>query len=142
DGAGNYEFLSVPLGMHVVREVLQPGWEQTYPGAGALFKHIIDLSPNEFDKIANFGNRQQPSIKVIKWNDVDGSGTINAGDTRLEGWTFYIDDNLNGQYDPGEPSEVTDASGEAFFENLVPGNYRIREILQPDWEIALPVTGF
>jgi len=142
DGAGNYEFLAVPFGIHVIREVLQPGWVQTYPGAGASFKHIIVLNPNEFDKTANFGNRQQPSIKVIKWNDLDDSGTINAGDTRLEGWTFYIDENLNGQYDPGEPSEVTNASGEAFFENLVPGNYRIREILQPDWEIVLPAVGF
>lgn len=142
DGAGNYSFAALPLGTYVIREVLQAGWEQTYPGAGALFKHIIELTPNEFAKTANFGNRQLPSIKVIKWNDVDNSGTINAGDTRLPGWTFYIDQNLNGQFDPGEPTEVTDGSGEAVFENLAAGNYRIREILQPDWEIVIPAIGF
>jgi hypothetical protein len=142
DGAGNYNFIGVPFGIHIIREVIQPGWVQTFPGAGALFKHEIEITPNEFDKTANFGNRQLPSIKVIKWNDVDNSGTINAGDTRLPGWTFYIDQNLNGQFDPGEPTEVTDGSGEAVFENLAAGNYRIREILQPDWEIVIPAIGF
>jgi SdrD B-like domain/RTX calcium-binding nonapeptide repeat (4 copies)/Bacterial Ig-like domain len=34
DADGNYEFTGVVPGTHVVREVVQPGWSQTRPGAG------------------------------------------------------------------------------------------------------------
>src|SRR5262245_66454897 len=34
DADGNYEFTAVVPGTHLVREVLQPGWIATRPGAG------------------------------------------------------------------------------------------------------------
>jgi hypothetical protein len=59
----------------------------------------------------------------------------------LSGWTIYVDVNGNEQFDSGEPNNMTDSTG--FWEicDLQPGEYRLAEVLQADWEPVDPVGG-
>jgi hypothetical protein len=50
---GDYRFPSLPAGTYVVREVVQPGWEQTYPKSGS---YTIILSSGKISKKDDFGN--------------------------------------------------------------------------------------
>jgi len=52
-------------------------------------------------------------ISGTKWHDKDGDGHL-TGDTEeqaIPGWRIYVDINENGQFDTGEPNEITDANG-------------------------------
>ncbi|KKM14673.1 hypothetical protein LCGC14_1703790, partial [marine sediment metagenome] len=84
------------------------------------------------------------SIYGYKFNDANGDGEDNDGpDNRLSGWTFFLDDNDNGQLDDGEMTAVTDANGQYAFPNLLIGltgqdAFRVREDLQPGWKQTAP----
>ena len=59
------------------------------------------VAQNQVVENVNFGNRDL-SVGVIKgkkWNDVDGDGTKDAGESGLEGWQVYLDQNNNGELD-------------------------------------------
>jgi hypothetical protein len=57
----------------------------------------------------------------------------------LPQWTVYLDSNGNGKLDPGEPSTVTDVSGNYAFYNLAPGSYTVAEVQQTGWTQTGPV---
>lgn len=142
NSTGDYIFENLLPGTHIVREVIQSGWTQTQPGFGAGFKYTVTLNVNAPTATRNFGNRELPSIKVTKWSDQDNSGTINAPDTRVPNWRFYIDANNNNQLDSGEVDALTDANGDAYFLGMTAGTYRIREVLEPGWSLVLPSVGY
>lgn len=142
NSVGEYLFENLNPGTYIIREVQQPGWTQTQPGFGAAFKYTVTLNVNSPSVARNFGNRELPSIRVTKWSDQDNSGTINAPDTRVPNWRFYIDANNNNQLDSGEVDALTDANGNAFFLGLTAGTYRIREVLEPGWSLVLPSVGY
>ncbi len=52
------------------------------------------------------------------FNDLNGNGALDAGESGLSGWTVFIDPNLNGILDNGEPYAVTDANGNFSLDNL------------------------
>ncbi len=65
----------------------------------------------------------------------------------LGDWTIYIDENLNGDLDDGEPRTTTedDPQSEHFgwywFEDLIPGTYRVCEIEKEGWQQTYPARG-
>ncbi|MCA9247159.1 MAG: M36 family metallopeptidase, partial [Planctomycetales bacterium] len=79
-------------------------------------------------------------IHGIKWNDVDADGLFEPGDgeTTLPNWEIYLDLNLNGQLDPEEPSQMTDAQGAYAFVGLDAGSYSVAEVMQTGWEQTFP----
>ncbi len=50
-------------------------------------------------------------IKGSLWNDKDGDGLWDRGETTLPGWTVYLDNNGNGRLDSGERSTKTNSLG-------------------------------
>jgi len=63
-----------------------------------------------------------------KWHDKDGDGHL-LGDPEeegLPGWVIYADKNLNGQFDAGEPSSLTDDSGN-YVLIVTPGTWVVAE---------------
>ena len=79
-------------------------------------------------------------IQGTKWNDLDGDSTRDAGEPGLAGWTIYLDLNNNGQLNGGEPSRVTDGSGNYEFTGLAAGTYNVREVMQTGWTQTFPDT--
>jgi len=109
-------------------------------GAGGVAgPHTVALSPGQTVTDIDFGNwAATGEIHGSKWEDADGDGTWDAGESGLAAWTIYLDRNQNGQLDPQEPSTTTDVDGGYVFADLVPGAYVVAEELQPQWLQTYP----
>ncbi|MEQ8958979.1 MAG: SdrD B-like domain-containing protein, partial [Coleofasciculus sp. C2-GNP5-27] len=128
DANGNYSFTDLTAGDYTIREVQQTGWEQTTSNPSA-----INITSGTNATGVNFGNFQLGTISGQKFEDIDGDGVKDAGETGLAGWTIFIDANDNGSLDAGETSTVTDGSGNYSFTDLTVGTYTIREDHQAGW---------
>lgn len=124
---GNYTFTNLGPGTYRVREALQTGWVQT--------TSPVDIQAQSGqDETVNVGNFEKITISGMKFEDTDGDGTKDAGETGLSGWTIFVDANNNGSLDGGEANDTTDTNGNYSFADLGPGTYRVREVLQNGWE--------
>lgn len=130
NATGYYSIGGIQPGLFKVREVQQVGWTQSYPGSGY---HEVDFTSGLDDQGNDFGNWTTASIQGMKFNDLDGDGTQDAGDDGLEGWIVFVDYDGDGMVDPTEPWDETDANGDYLIEGVVPGSYWVREVLQTDW---------
>ncbi len=72
-------------------------------------------------------------IHGVKWADADQDAKRDAGESGVEGWTIFLDDNENGLLDDGERSTTTDADGEYWFTELSPGGYTVAELPRAGW---------
>ena len=73
----------------------------------------------------------------------DYNGIQDAGEEGLAGWTMYLDVNQNNQLDDGEPTSLTDASGNCKFTQLLPGvSYTVAEVNQPGWTRTYVSTNY
>jgi protocatechuate 3,4-dioxygenase beta subunit len=126
---GSYS-LTLPVGSHVIREVLPAGWLQTYPGPDEGNAQRIDVSSSMVLDHIDFGNFELLTISGMKFEDLNGNGVQDAGDDGLPGWTIELDRDANGTVDA---TATTDANGNYSFPNLGPGTYRVREQLQAGW---------
>lgn len=73
-------------------------------------------------------------IRVIKFNDLNGSRTQETAEPRLSGWHFRVTG-------PGTNQEiVTDDSGVALLTALQPGRYTVTEVNQAGWENTTGLT--
>ena len=77
-------------------------------------------------------------IEGIKWEDANGNGEFDRDESTLAGWTIYLDVNQNGTLDEGELSAVTGEDGTYRIEEVPPGSYFIREVLQEGWQQTFP----
>jgi subtilisin family serine protease len=81
-------------------------------------------------------------VRGTVWSDIDGDGRLNGTETGIAGWTVYADFNTNGQMDVGEPSAVTDASGDYVLETFKGrGTYTIAQVPQARWTQTFPAGG-
>ena len=76
------------------------------------------------------------------FNDVDGNGQQNAGEGSLSGQTVFIDENHNATLDAGEPTAVTDSSGDYSIANVPAGNIRVIETAPNGFRVDAPASGF
>ena len=99
----------------------------------------------------------QGSISGYKWNDADGSTTLNGTESKLPGWEIQLyKDDGDGIFEPVTASSgttadtlvgtrTTDASGNYMFSgatgtSVIRGTYFIREVLQLGWTATTPTT--
>jgi len=112
-------------GGYVITEILQPGWLQTFPPEPQT--GYAEYSYSTGNQLYNF---QLGIISGQKFNDLDGNGVKDGGESGLSGWTINLDKNANGSVDA---TTVTDANGNYVFTGLLAGTYRVREVLQTGW---------
>ncbi len=96
-------------------------------GAAHLEPDALQIEENVGD-LLRFGNYVKGSIHGFKFTDVDADGIYdpNAGDVGAEGVVFELIQ--DGQV---VTLETTNAEGEFWFVNLIPGDYTIREVIPP-----------
>jgi Tol biopolymer transport system component len=82
------------------------------------------------------------SIGGQVFNDANGNGTQDGGETGRQYWTVFADTNGNGTLDAGEPSALTDANGSYALTGLTPGTYTIRAVAQPGNVQTTPASSF
>ncbi len=56
----------------------------------------------------------------------------------LAGWTAFADLDLDGEWDPAEPSAISQSDGSYVISELDPGFYRVSLVLQPVWGQVFP----
>src|SRR5439155_14093091 len=79
----------------------------------------VQLFPAQTIANLDFGAQPRPAeIRGVAFNDANYNGTQDANDAGLANWTVYLDTNQNGRFDPGEPSQITNASGSYVFTGL------------------------
>ncbi|MEZ6062945.1 MAG: SdrD B-like domain-containing protein [Planctomycetaceae bacterium] len=76
------------------------------------------------------------------YHDVNADGIRQQDEGGLPNWTVFLDQNQNGALDAGEDSVQTDNEGDFQFTGLAAGDYRVVEIVRPDWTATNPATGY
>lgn len=139
---GSYVFNGLATGNYKVSLVQRSGYTATIPSPAAKTVAVTDGKTT----VQNFGQRFTALGGLIRgylYNDANGNGAKDTGESPLAGWTVYTDTNKSGALDTGDlKSSVTDANGLYFFENMADGVYRIREVLQAGWSIVKPTLGY
>ncbi|MBM4050803.1 MAG: hypothetical protein FJ279_37380, partial [Planctomycetes bacterium] len=139
DANGAYAFADLQAGSYVVREAEQAQWLRTAPPSGS---YTITLTSGQTVANVDFGNVPLATIEGRKWNDADFDGVWDTGESPLEGWTIYLDMNGDSALNTPEPWAVTDHDGRYALTSLLPGDYRVGEVLQSGWTQTAPATAF
>lgn len=140
DASGQYSFTLLPPDTYNVSVVGQSGWTQTFPAAGG--QTVVIGSGVTFAGL-DFGQHelQAGTIRGTKWNDADADGVFDAGESVLANVTIYLDLNNNHQMDAGEPSVLTDGTGQYEFTDVTPGAYVVREVVPSSFVQTFPAFG-
>jgi len=141
DADGNYLITGITPGVeYTIREVLKPGWTNSYPAAGFYTETFVSNVESEDN---DFGNWYPASKSGMKFEDLDADGIKDEGEPGLEGWTIYVDVDGSGTFNEGDLSDETDADGNYLITGITPGvEYTIREVLREGWTNSFPAAGF
>lgn len=148
-GGGNYSFTDIVPATYLLCEDdtinSQTGWHQSYPTStgstctNGTEGYQVDIGAGETKSGYNFGNWREGSIGGYKYNDLNGNGSRNSGEPKLEGWEIQL-------FDAGDTinpiaTTITASNGKYLFEGLTPGDYVVKEVQQGGWYPVNPSTG-
>jgi len=122
DGSASFE--PVLAGTYSVCEVASETWRNTEPGGDAC--QTVEATGT--DTTVTFGNARDVTINVLKFDDLNLNGTIDEGESALQGWGFT----LTGD---GEPVGTTTGEGgtASFTVPAGTGPYELCETPQEGW---------
>lgn len=85
DANGNYEFTDIPMGSHVIREVVPADYRQTFPtqGTSRLFATVLDGPGNEIREI------DPQTGSLLNTFSIDGLRSFNTNGLAFDGQTLY-----------------------------------------------------
>jgi hypothetical protein len=126
--------LSLAKGTYDINEYTKRGWTMTSSTCTS-----ITITSNATTTCAVVNEVKKGSIAGTVFFDRngDGRGFRNPGN-RTAGVTVYLDLNNNAALDTGEPTNVTNALGNYRFTNLIPGIYRVREVVPAGQRQSFP----
>ncbi len=143
---GGYQFSGLTAGSVNVFEIPSGGY---YPESTGVFPldtaqlfHTVNIVAGTTTQ-SDFPNTQLQigTLRGNAWNDDNGDGVHGLTESGIGGQTVYLDLNLNGVLDSGEPARITDATGSYAFVNLRAGSYRVNEITPADMINAVGSSG-
>ena len=137
---GEATFSLLPTATYQVCEVTKDDWINTDPGDASVSqrapcKSTELIEPGRQPDAMRFGNtKPEPVDQVVrKYNDKNGDGRRQAEtEPLLDGWTFWLDLDLDGIKDFGEPRKTTE-DGKVVFSVLPTRPYWVCEITQDGW---------
>lgn len=146
DADGNVSFDEIKSGSVTVCEVLTSDWINSDPGLGTpanadgstLCKDVIVDTGEGTD--VEFGNYQPGDVSGKKFQDADGDGVFDEGETGLAGVHIH----LFGTDSYGSSVHLhaqTDADGAYSFDDLQPGSYTLCETIPAGYTQTAPATG-
>lgn len=139
NGQGNYTFSDLLPGTYRICEIQVSGWIQTMPGEGQC--HDIILNGEDLtDK--NFGNFKLGYVQGRKFNDLNGNGWQNYGESFLNDWTIRLYNSDWEKIDEKTTSGSGGETGKYSFDNLEYGTYYICEAMPSGWQQTAPSGGW
>ncbi len=135
---GDYTISHLAPGDYVVRDELPSGWVHTSPESGA--QNVV-VSSGLTTGDVDFGTARPARIMGRRFHDFDGDGHESADEPGLPGGMVYLDYNINGRHDVGEPDMLTDSNGWYDFQDVSPGSYVVREEPFAGWMQTAPGCG-
>ena len=135
---GGYAFDNLYPGSYSVNIVEPAGFNFTTPNQGSSDSLDSDadissgLTPTtvlvsgENDVSRDGGLYQPASLGDYVWMDPNGDGVQDLDESGIGGVCIYVDGNGNGNYDAGEPFNVTSADGSYLITELPPGTLKVR----------------
>ncbi|MBI1309703.1 tandem-95 repeat protein [bacterium] len=146
DGNGDYTFTGILGGgagnslSYEVTEVVPTGWEPKD------INYTAEVVEGQTTVMPDFSNWPDPdkltSISGRVFNDINGNGLQDTGESGLGGWTVYADLNLNNVRDTGEPFGTTASNGSYSIVGVEAGNVRIAEQTPISYRPTSPVAGY
>ncbi|MGA2788607.1 MAG: SdrD B-like domain-containing protein, partial [Verrucomicrobiota bacterium] len=134
ESSGYYEFLNLPTNTYVIVETDLPGYTSSSPANNRIAVNVNSLTTFSnnyfFDYVVAVTSYATVSGHV--WFDSNQNGVPDTGEPGVTNAFVELvqDVNTNGLADLGEPvvaSAYTDNTGLFIFQNVVPGNYVVRE---------------
>lgn len=115
-------------GTYTITEELQSGWVHTTASS-------VDVSVQSGDTPSTvwFGNFKPGKISGHKFDDVNGNGVWDAGESALSGWTISLSGPVSG-------STTTDVNGYYEFTGLTAGTYTVSETVKAGWIQTKPAA--
>ena len=117
----------VAIGTYIITETVPIGWEAILPATTTAAVHIDATTP------ITFANRQIGNLHVFKFEDLNGNGLRDAGENPVQGVTITVQAPLGALW-----SKTTGADGQANWNAIPIGSYRITETLPAGWTAVLP----
>ncbi len=128
---GSYTFPSLEPGTYTVVERDTPGYFHTTPDVVT-----VELSPGE-GAVVDFGNCMYGRIEGLKFQDLDGDGVLDEGESGLQGVRIT----LQGIGGTGAFAETTTGEDGTFsFDGLLPGDYTVSETVPAGHYATLPMS--
>ncbi len=132
---GNYQF-TVPAGVYHLRELTPAGQKLVLP---ASLSYVVSVANNQTVSGRDFiHDKVNPTATGYKWNDLNGNGIRDAGEPGIADVYIYVDLDLDGRIDIGEPAAKTNADGSYKLTFPGPGMYAVKEVLQAGFTQTLP----
>ncbi len=125
-GYATFTISSCAYGTYTLTETLQNGWYNT---TGSLSQQK-EISANDKNWTAHFGNAKDSTIKVRKFEDKNGNGNKDSGEGWLNGWSFTLYNSNGDSIGSGSTSGSGSSAGTLTFGNLTSGTYTVTETLQ------------
>ncbi len=97
-----------------------------------------ELTSAEVNNLLTGGSIQplEGSISGVKFYDINGNGTKDAGEPGIANWTITLINQTGNVV-----TTITDAVGNYNFTNLATGNYTVNEVQQAGWTQTFPASG-
>src|SRR5262249_17948144 len=121
-----YSFTGIGPGTYRLREQGRAGWLQT----SADPNDVPAQSGQDVSSGLDFGTFQRATFNGHVVNDLNGNGSVGAGEPGLAGWTVNL---LNDADGSPAASATTDSSGSYSFPGIGPGTYRVAEVTPAGW---------
>ena len=142
--SGEFSFQNLPAGTYTVSQTLLTGNVATTP-PGGTYTVVVSAGQIVGDRL--FGQHHNEVAATFKisgklWNDADGDGIFDAGESTSGVRTVYIDANGNGQLDAGEKQTQSNAGGEYSFSGLANGTYKVTRVFPAGYHLSNGPAGY
>jgi uncharacterized repeat protein (TIGR01451 family) len=131
-GADGTYCAHTPPGLHTVTETLQAGWTATTPGGITQSLTVVGGQT----VTVTFGNVKEVAktgtLCIVKFNDLNGNGTKDAGEPTIGNWPFKVTD-ANAQ----SVTLTTPGDGKVCHD-FPAGTYTVTEFVQQGWTQTTP----
>ena len=135
DASGNFSFVNLLPDTYTLAETVPAGFHQTFPGAPGTI--TVTLAPGQTVAVL-FGNQENAAtgtITGLKFDDANGNGVQDAGESGVAGVTINLFAADGGAL---VATTTTGADGTFTFSSVAPGDYQVGEVVPDGFVQTVP----